>query len=298
MKHEGILTPQIGPENLYNYTGKENQMDFGLNLIDYGARMYDPAIARWSTVDPLGAKMPSWSPYNYVLGNPIQLVDPDGREPVKALAGTVWQFKSLLNNSPSGVGNYTGQAASNYLRGLGSYEMKGGKPEPTQTGYFNNKQSRYIYTKDGGWMDMSHFMFYAGTAYAAKLDGEENPVGEAVQAGYRQEATDEIFAPHSAYSYEDLPSDKYGADFGANHFDPNSSKTFSEQLVDYLKGLGAASPTTAPNYNGMPQSDSKNPPSSTNGTTTPIFTTPRSGVGSGYDDGIFDKNDQLPPNVG
>jgi hypothetical protein len=40
-----------------------------------------------------------------------------------------------------------------------------------------------------------------------------------------------MFDPiYSAYSYEDLPSDKYGADFGANYFDPNSNLTFGEQL--------------------------------------------------------------------
>jgi len=32
-------------------------------------------------VDPLAEDFASWSPYNYVLGNPISLVDPDGRAP-------------------------------------------------------------------------------------------------------------------------------------------------------------------------------------------------------------------------
>ena len=49
-----------------------------------------------------------------------------------------------------------------------------------------------------------------------------SPHGEAIQDGYLQERLDGITAPHSAYSYEDLPTDRFAADFGANFFDPNN----------------------------------------------------------------------------
>ena len=49
--------------------------------MDYGARWYHPGVGRFLGVDPLAADYASWSPYNYVLGNPISLVDPDGRAP-------------------------------------------------------------------------------------------------------------------------------------------------------------------------------------------------------------------------
>lgn len=35
----------------------------------------------WLSTDPLATKFAAWSPYNFVLGNPIMYVDPDGREP-------------------------------------------------------------------------------------------------------------------------------------------------------------------------------------------------------------------------
>ena len=45
---------------------------------DYGARMYDAALGRWSVVDPLAEEYISWSPYQYVMNDPINLFDING----------------------------------------------------------------------------------------------------------------------------------------------------------------------------------------------------------------------------
>ena len=68
--------------NRYRLGGKESQTFGSLDLgkVDFGARMYDPFTARWTTADPLAAKYGSMSPYNYCGGNPANIVDPMGRD--------------------------------------------------------------------------------------------------------------------------------------------------------------------------------------------------------------------------
>lgn len=99
-----------------------------------------------------------------------------------------------------------------------------------------------------------------------------NPAGESLQDGYHQEMSDKIAAPYSAYSYEDLPSDRFGAEFGANYFDQNSKLSFGEQLENYLKGLGATNPQNAPNYNNLPTTYPTDKPTRTNKTHNPVYT--------------------------
>lgn len=61
----------------FKFNGKELDSETGMYY--YGARYFDPSLSIWMSVDPLAEKFPNFSPYNYTMNNPINLVDPDGR---------------------------------------------------------------------------------------------------------------------------------------------------------------------------------------------------------------------------
>lgn len=64
----------------YKYNAKELDARKGLNLYDYGARHYDAALGRFTTVDPLAEKYYGISPYAYCGNEPVRRIDPDGKD--------------------------------------------------------------------------------------------------------------------------------------------------------------------------------------------------------------------------
>ena len=87
----GIDTPILEQvrktEYQYKYNAKEWQDELGLNVYDYGARLYMPDLGRWSVMDNLSDKWNQFSPYNYTLNNPILFIDPDGLDVIIAFTG-------------------------------------------------------------------------------------------------------------------------------------------------------------------------------------------------------------------
>ncbi|MGH1337909.1 MAG: RHS repeat-associated core domain-containing protein [Aureispira sp.] len=73
----------------FGFNGKENDADFGNQLIqDYGFRLYNPAIAKFLSVDPLSPEYPELTPYQFASNSPVDGVDLDGLEHTYAADGS------------------------------------------------------------------------------------------------------------------------------------------------------------------------------------------------------------------
>ena len=62
----------------FKYNGKELDRMHGLDNYDYGARQYNPIVARWDRMDPLCEKYYNISPYAYCGNNPVNAIDING----------------------------------------------------------------------------------------------------------------------------------------------------------------------------------------------------------------------------
>ena len=69
-------------EQYYLYNGKELNRDFDINLYEYGARWYDPAIGRFTGVDPIADQFAWVSVYNYAENEPVGSIDLHGLQRV------------------------------------------------------------------------------------------------------------------------------------------------------------------------------------------------------------------------
>lgn len=74
----------------YGFNGKENDKQVNnLTVYDYGFRIYNPAVGRFLSVDPLTRDYPWNSPYAYAENEPISHIDLDGLEKVKSTESAI-----------------------------------------------------------------------------------------------------------------------------------------------------------------------------------------------------------------
>lgn len=95
---QALGSPKAGP----GYTGHVNDPDTGFVYMQ--ARYYDPVAGRFLSRDPIAKAMKdvfSINDYLYVNGNPIRLVDIDGKQPGETQAKAMEQAKELNHSGGS-----------------------------------------------------------------------------------------------------------------------------------------------------------------------------------------------------
>jgi RHS repeat-associated protein len=191
----------------FKYTGKELDKE---SLYDYfGARYYDSRIGRWGQVDPEFQKHIDYSPYNYVLNNPLVFYDPKGKDPIRRLLGSLENVINIIDNSTE----------QSYLELSKVFEANVG---------------RYIYTTNGGFIDMKHFFV---AAHISSIIG----TSLTEFGGYQYEIYQFFKGEPSSFNLEDLYSNYLGAEFGSN-VSGNRHKIEVESLKEYLNSLGVLDP--------------------------------------------------------
>lgn len=144
----------------YGFNGKEKDYkgEFGEVSYDYGFRIYNPAIGKFLSVDPLTKSYPMLTPYQFASNTPIQAIDLDGLEALivtfpeyKAdpeLQVTVWGKTLKAPKVPSGHAGVLliePNGATRYFE-YGRYKSADGVPGITRKVHLEND---VIFGKDG-----------------------------------------------------------------------------------------------------------------------------------------------------
>ncbi|MBS1636820.1 MAG: hypothetical protein JST26_12965 [Bacteroidetes bacterium] len=89
----------------YGFNGKENDGNIastGEGAQDYGMRIYNPALGKFLSVDPLSPKYPYLTPYQFAGNRPIVAIDVDGLEDQwvqiqREADGTEWVISNIVD---------------------------------------------------------------------------------------------------------------------------------------------------------------------------------------------------------
>lgn len=98
---------------------------------DFGARMYDARLGRWLSLDPLQAKYPHMSPYNFCANNPIIFKDVDGKDyqiVIDKAAKTITIVATYYVNDKK-TEELTNKAAAEIMLSNGKYALNDGNAQ-------------------------------------------------------------------------------------------------------------------------------------------------------------------------
>jgi len=101
---KAIPTPYLQGASKNRFTGKERDEDFGLNWLNAPFRPYVPESGRWVVMDPLAAKYPFLSPYNYAANNPVLFIGINGDSLI--VTGSQTAVNAFVSTANSALGGF------------------------------------------------------------------------------------------------------------------------------------------------------------------------------------------------
>jgi RHS repeat-associated protein len=184
---------QASSKYRYGFNGKEklDEIKGDGNSYDYGARILDPRLGRWLSVDPLQQKYTDLSPYQYCANSPISAKDPDGRliifingmwgglfgidEPKENYWGSSWV--SAVQNRIEGSGS---KAPRFYDGSIGGQSRIFAKPFQPSTA--STKQNRINAGTAAGYADAAAIL--GGLDKGETIKIVTNSMGAAFERGF------------------------------------------------------------------------------------------------------------------
>jgi RHS repeat-associated protein len=111
-----INTPKT---NNFTYSTYEKENDFGINVFDAHARVYDAVVPRMWQIDPLSELSRRFSPTVYGNDNPVLMIDPDG---MRAVWNGKYGSETGYNDDVTGESRSWDDVQSEY--GMGDYSQE------------------------------------------------------------------------------------------------------------------------------------------------------------------------------
>jgi len=215
----------------YGFNGKEkdDKGEFGsITNLDFGARIYNPAIGRWLSLDPDMKELASHSPYSFVLNSPLKLKDPDGKYPIITIkpnengkGGTITLAATVFVTGHGATSDMASKAQSKFdeIFTEGNYVDENGDNwniafdvefiyvESENSGDFFLKNAKGELSRNFDMRNGDNVMFLSGESHPTVKDSHARNLGplekgKGVPIGVRADLHDSDYADAWTYVHE------------------------------------------------------------------------------------------------